>query len=372
MSSAVTTIDPSQTFSLQEGKQDEQQDALLMDDTHAYRLVKIGKDVLVYGGVDGLLVRASDQTTVRRWEDDALRAVAVSPNQRVVAIGLDEGDVQLYDFADYQASTTTIDDAGVHPFCQLPSVNADEDDAFLSQSDLLSSPHPKDKMRAGPRADSPVRQLLFLNDDFLAIASESGLTIVHLAKDGELPTFLTAAAKEAHQGSGVRGICWNAQENLLTSLAMDGRVCYWSCPLTKDPQSWKLWRKEEDMSVAKKDSGEYLGADPWDRSCCPWQAPAEGVLAIPGSNFWQLSVWNNSRDKDETNLDRTLLFQNEPVHTKTMVVIRSKGMQWLTTDRANAVVLWQLVRRTTRMLGQTNQRSFSHTLTNIYCRRESK
>ena len=319
----VTTIEPSTTLSLiPEEERDE-----LSTDKYPYRLVQIGKDVCVYGGDDGLLVRAQDQKTVRRWEDDALRAVAVSPNQRTVVVGVDSGQVEIYSFAHYNGT------AAVHPFCAITPTD-DEDDAFMSQSDKLTSPQPSDKMSNGPRGDAAVRDIVFLNDDMVAIAFESDLKLVNLAED-DMPTYLSKESRSQHDGSGVRGLAWNAELELLTSLGMDGSVCYWKCPLA-NPEESKLWRKDANLQVAKRDLGEVLGADAWDRSCRPWQNGS--YLAIPGANLWQLVHWTT-----EPELDYKQLFQTDTVHKKTMVVIRSKGAHWITADRAGDVVLWQLV-----------------------------
>ena len=341
----VTTVEPSQTLSLN-GKPDNDDDD---DDNQAYRFVQIGKDLLVYGGSDGLLVRACDQETVRRWEDDAIRAVAVSPNQRTVAVGLDSGEVELYDFANYYHAGDGSESA--HPFCAVTTnKDDDDDDAFLSQSDQLFSPRPSDKMRKGPRAESSIRQCLFLNDKYLAIASESGLCIANVSlhdddddkntrdDDAVMPTFLTEQAKAAHQGGGVRGLAWNAAHEILTSLAMDGKICYWHCPLQEAAATWKLWRREPHLSVTKPDVGEILGADAWDRSTRPFQHGP--YLAIPGSNYWQLLQWSGSRD---TAVDYEQLFQTDVSHSKPMVAVAARGTHWVTTDRNGEIILWQLV-----------------------------
>lgn len=326
-SEAVSSIDPSLTLSVVDVDDD--------GNKHAYRLVKIGKDVLLYGADDGHLIRAHDQQLIRRWEDDAVRAVAVSPNQRIVAVGFDSGEVQIYEFDDYQPSKDDDDDDEIHPFCAAPTDKDDGNDLFMSQSDKLMSPWSTDAMRQGPQADTTVRDLLFLNDDLLAVATESGLTVVNLTDCLNETTFLTEESKTEHNGSGIRGLCWNQTDEILTTLAMDGATCYWKCPLS-EPKNWKLWRKEEDFNVLKKDVGEVLGSDPWDRSTRPWQNGR--LVATPGSNFWQLAEFTRSPE-----LERTEVFQTDTVHKKPMVVIRSKNKRWVTTDRAGEIVLWHLV-----------------------------
>ena len=326
----TTTLEPSQTFSLLPESEPD-------DDIpeHAFRLVKIGRDVLVYGGEDGLLVRAQDQKTIRRWEDDALRAIAMSPNQKIVAVGLDSGEVELYDFADYNASNNTENS---HPFCDTLKAGGDNDDgdAFLSQSDRLTCPLPSDKRRMGTRGDSAVRELIFLNDNFLAIATESSVVVTDVSKD-DMPTYLEQQAKKEHKGSGIKGLAWNESDEILTTLAMLGDVCYWACPLSSPADSWKLWRKEPNIKVVKKDLGECLGASAMDRATRPCQN--KRYLAIPGSSIWQLVEF-----KSDPDLDYKELFQTDTVHSNHTVVIRSRGTQWITTDRDGKIVMWQLVR----------------------------
>ena len=327
-SEEVPTIDPSLTLSL---RPEEEQDEL-SDSIQAYRLIKIGKDVLVYGGEDGVLQRADNQKMVRKWDDDAIRALATSPHERTVAVGFDTGEVQIYDFEDYNK---TLQDTE-HPFCAAPTDHPDADDAFMSQSDTLSSPRANDKMRRGPTQESAVRDLLFLNDDLLAIASESGLTVVNLAET-DMPEYLNKEVKKEHGGSGVRGLAWNASLEMLTTLGMDGSVCFWKCSLS-ETESWKLWRKEANIKVLKKDIGEILGADPWDRSTRPCQQGS--YLAIPGGRAWQLVHWTATPE-----VDYRELFQNDTVHqASSMVVHCARGSQWISTDRAGVIALWQLVR----------------------------
>ena len=116
-SGEVPTIDPSLTLSL---RPEEDQDEL-SGSTQAYRLVKIGKDVLIYGGEDGILQRAENQKMVRKWDDDAIRALTVSPDERTVAVGFDTGEVQIYDF-DIHKKKSESDE---HPFCAAPSNHPD-------------------------------------------------------------------------------------------------------------------------------------------------------------------------------------------------------------------------------------------------------
>lgn len=324
----VPTIDPSLTLSL---RPEEDQDEL-SESIQAFRLIKIGKDVLVYGGDDGVLQRAADQTMVRKWDEDAIRAMAISPHERTVAVGFDTGELQIYDFEDYAKSS----DESEHPFCAAPADHPDADDAFMSQSDTLSSPRPNDKWRQGPSDSTPVRDVLFLNDAFLVIATEAGLTIVNL-KDADMPEYLRDEVKKEHDGAGVRGLSWNASIEMLTTVGLDGSVCFWKCPLS-DPNSWKVWKKEANIKVLKKDVGEFLGADPWDRSTRPCQQDAH--LAIPGARAWQLLEWSSGSE-----VEYRELFQNDTVHQSSSTVLHcARGSQWISTDRAGVIALWRLVR----------------------------
>jgi WD40 repeat protein len=352
----TTTIAPSFTLSLplegEEGAYLASSDNTT--EKYPYRLIQIGNDILVYGGDDGLLVRVvpaqqdqqqqqqptSTTTVVRRWEDDTLRAIAVSPNQRTVMVGVDSGEVEIYSFDDYQVAPEGT--GQTHPFCATDNAeDEDDNDMFLSQSDKITSPRPSDTMKPGPRGEAPVRDIVFLNDNVVAIAYESDLKLVNLNDENMATTYyLSKESKSQHGGAGVRGMSWNPKYEILTTLGLDGSVCFWNCPLS-DPASAKLWKKESNLKVSKKDVGEVLGADSWDRSSRPWDHG--DYLAIPGSTLWQLIQWTCSDLPEKDKLNYTQLFQTDTVHSKTMVLIRSRGMQWISTDRAGEVVVWHLV-----------------------------
>jgi hypothetical protein len=68
---------------------------------------------------------------------------------------------------------------------------------------------------------------------------------------------------------------------------MDGRLCLWQTPANKDPEEhWKLLHRDATRCVTKRDTGEILGADAWDRSCRPLFL-SDDVLVLPGETYMQ-------------------------------------------------------------------------------------
>jgi len=269
---------------------------------HPRRLLRIGRHLVAYGGENNRLVEiipASDGgsgSAVRRiehheedCEGEAIRAVAVSHDGKRVAIGLDTGStlVYAYDSDDDKALLQ-----GEHPF-------------------VVSSPSNR-KVLVGPPLEGGIRDLQFYPDSYLlAVATEgSGFCIANVtSKDTILMArrYLQEEGERAHDRSGIRGLAFGsfsgrksgaANTTILATLAMDGRLCLWDCSLKEDPASWRLLKREDARCITKKDVGEILGADAFDRSCRPHWMVTRRLMALPGECYLQLRTFDDKNNGD--------------------------------------------------------------------------
>jgi WD40 repeat protein len=286
------------------------------DDAHPRRFLKLPSGhLLSYGGMNGnisCLVETMDDdgaddegnnknkinkgsssnnnnkfVIVQRY-DDEVRAVAVSPNGKRIAIGFDDGSTQIYKFDDYDIHSS---DNVLHPFLKaiekVRTTNSSNNNNNNDHDDLLSQDflagHTGMEYFAGPRFESPIRDLQFIpvvqeNDYLLAIASEGGLCLVVATSLDEMtasPRLLEQEVRDHHDHGGIRSIAINDNADIMASLGMDGRLCLW------DLNEIALLVREDILCIPKKDVGEILGADPYDRSCRPL-IYNNNVIVTPG------------------------------------------------------------------------------------------
>ena len=332
--------------------------------------------LLAYGGDDGTISLVTFKgskataTPVRRFDEEAVRALAVSPDGKRVAVGFDSGATQIYSYPDFEVSSSS---SLHHPFLpELPDPDtteeADEDNLF-SQSDGLggSLTVPGEKYFAGPCFDSPVRDLLFLplsagtgtNNYWLAAAWESGMCVLNATASATVTQrYLEEFAKEAYDEGGIRGLAFGSRNtnHTLTSLGMDGRLCLWDLSSDADhPEKWKLLRRENSCCVTKRDVGEVFGADAWDRSCRPHfvQSSENGLLAVPGATYLQLRKMSQTSPTAIT----TVTDHDQPVvgddkdsphqgHIESIVTMTSSPISddpyIITSGRDGRVVVWEI------------------------------
>jgi WD40 repeat protein len=334
--------------------------------------------LLAYGGDDGTISLVTfngskaTATPVRRFDEEAVRALAVSPDGKRVAVGFDSGATQIYSYPDFEVSSSSSN----HPFLpELPDPDtttgdADEDNLF-SQSDGLggSLTVPGEKYFAGPCFDSPVRDLLFLplstgtggtpSSYWLAAAWESGMCVLNATASATVTQrYLEEFAKEAYDEGGIRGLVFGSRDtnHTLTSLGMDGRLCLWDLSSDVDhPEKWKLLRRENSCCVTKRDVGEVFGADAWDRSCRPHfvQSSDNVLLAVPGATYLQL----RKMSKTSPTASITVTDHDQPVvgddkdsphqgHIESIVTMTSSPISddpyIITSGRDGRVVVWEI------------------------------
>jgi WD40 repeat protein len=325
--------------------------------------------LLAYGGDDGTIslvtFNGSKATAnpVRRFDEEAVRALAVSPDGKRVAVGFDSGATHIYEYPDFDASSLH------HPFLPELAVpdaaeEPDEDNLF-SQSDGLgaSLTVPGETYFAGPCFDSPVRDLLFLplsstdsaTKYWLAAAWESGMCVLNATASATVTQrYLEEFAKEAYDEGGVRGLAF--RNHSLASLGMDGRLCLWDLSDAVHPENWKLLRRENSCCVTKRDVGEVFGADAWDRSCRPHfvQSSVNVLLAMPGATYLQLRCLSS---KTSPTAVQTVADHDQPVvgddmdsppqgHIESIVTMTSSPISddpyIITSGRDGRVVVWEI------------------------------
>jgi WD40 repeat protein len=273
-------------------------------------------NMLVYGGVLGLIrslqvkgqlknsdgsnpendsVSLDKECLPRRWdEDEDIRAVAISNtnvnnHESRVALGCDSGCTL---FLLYNNVNDTMQEHHQHPFV---IVNAD-------------MPHgPKCRMESGPSFAAPVRDIQFhpQSSDWIVIATEEGLCMVHFqfSSDATYTQYFRDETAKAHDGSGIRCVCFSPSGDIVASLGMDGRLCIWYVSLKETSQAskphhrWTLIHRDATRCITKRDTGEILGADAWDRSCRPYFL-TDSLLVIPGETYLQIRHIHSTNSND--------------------------------------------------------------------------
>jgi WD40 repeat protein len=339
------------------------------------RLMKLPTgQLLAYGGDGGTisLVTVTGQkataTPVRRFDEEAVRALAVSPDGKRVAVGFDSGATRIYTYPDFNVSASaSASSCSHHPFLPEPSdsdaVEESDQENLFSQSDALggSLTVPGETYFDGPCFDSPVRDLIFLpfsnsnnnnNKYWLAAAWESGMCVINAtASTTVTDRYLQESAKEAFEEGGVRGLAF--RNGSLASLGMDGRLCLWDLADAAHPETWKLLRRESSCCVTKKDLGEFLGADAWDRSCRPHfvQSSSKLVLAMPGATYLQLRcLLTTANATTVTDHDQPVLGNDDGSphqgHIEAIVTMASSPTSddpfVITSGRDGRVVVWEI------------------------------
>jgi len=300
---------------------------------HPRRLLKLGNEVIAYGGEHGtisVISHDNNNATVARRFDDAIRAVAVSHDGKRVAVGFDDGSTKifLYDTVDNKEQA--------HPFLQQHESSNDDD--FLSQSDLV----PKDETSfPGPRFDAPVRHMEFdPRSNHLCIASEAGVCIVNVTLASLLEErFLQDMADKEHEASGVRGVSYFSHKDnmFLATLDMTGRLCVWDVTGDDPVVEWELLHRDSHKCISKPDIGEIHDADPYDRSCLPVSLK-DSCLVLPGMTDVQLRLFDNVKEQ------HFLVSLPEKGHVDTIVAMAASpdGKHLVTSGRDGRVILWAI------------------------------
>ena len=301
------------------------------DEDHPRRFLRIGEHLIAYGGDDGKISRIShDDTvkTIRCVDEDAVRAVGASSDGKRVVVGLDSGATLVYVYDDYDASNTTE----AHPFVQIQESSHDN---LMSQSDAQQ--RPQEVVWSGPTFSGPLRDLVFFNRYYCAMACETGFCVVNLQSKETMNEhrYLDDLCQRHHDQNGIRSIDWATigDRTILASLAMDGRLCLWDTT-SETPADWSLLLREDTKAITKKDPGEILGADSWDRSCRPLFSASK--LFLPGESYVQMRTFGETVESFHQPFD------SGKGHADTIVALAGRGDYLMTTGRDGRVCLWKV------------------------------
>ena len=413
------------------------------DESHPRRLVRMGCHLVAYGGDNGTLsaialaVHPSSETNhhknnnnknkkdvcvpIRRYDDDMVRAVAISDDGKRVVVGFEEGTTKVYVYDDYD-SKGNDDATSVHPFvgttAVVESMEADETNpsCSLSQDPWSSSSQtselavrPGETVWNGPSIEGPLRVIQFCpGTHTIIVATEAGgcvsvsvataeeaSQVVTLDDDGNDDHSLYALSKRHHNASGIRSLAlYQVQHTIwMATLAMDGRVCLWKCTLSSSSSlssaslsSWTLVQRDAVPCVTKKDVGEHLGADAWDRSCRPHflgsllspHATTNWILSLPGEPYLQfrrgttVGSTGSVRDCDSSppapsittttittaTAATTTVTRDGPIQGHIEAIVCSTSLPGepflVTAGRDGRVIVWQVTEQTvrTRTMGE--------------------
>jgi WD domain, G-beta repeat len=315
--------------------------------------------MLVYGGSSGLIRALHTQDRLsnsnidgdnvhdflsldkdclpRRWdEDEDIRAVAISSDKSRIALGVDSGCTffLLYNKADSSKQT--------HPF---------------------TDPEKIPQIESGPSFAAPVRDIQFhpQSSDWVVIATEEGVCMLHIpcttASDTSKATYtkyFEEEAAKAHDGSGVRCVCFSPSGDIVASLGMDGRLCLWYVSLkTTDVESkpyrqWTLIHRDSSRCITKRDAGEILGADAWDRSCRPYFI-TDTLLVLPGETYLQFQHIHSTFNNTKNSWTVTSQVEGTQGHVESIVTYTSfcdgiipNHKYLIATGRDKRITLWSM------------------------------
>ncbi len=248
---------------------------------------------------DSAIYNVGSTEMVREFDDGAVRAIAVSSDEKRIAIGFDDGSLNIY-----------------------------TDGALKS-------------CFAAPYREGLLRDLKFhpRYPYWLAVASEQETELINIETEETVKSesVLKDEVMTAHNGSGTRSIEFHLHSDskvIMTTLSLDGRLCYWD--VSGKPTDWCLLHCEKSRCITKEDMSEVLGADPWDRACRVSHTSLSNniVSVLPGETFVQLRRVDGTSVEDCSGSDVE--------HTESIVIALVRRQQVVTSGRDGTLILWNL------------------------------
>lgn len=277
---------------------------------HPRHLTIHSNHIFAIGGEDGFISATpinekDDASTTRviRKYDEPVKALAFSDDGQRVAVGYDDGFVDIYVYSKEQLASSEN-----HPFLlnktkrNVNDEEKDTDDFLHTQSsqfdDDEEDKEEEEEDQSGPsfrlpqRFEASIRHLQFQPNPskdasptyYLAIAAEAspGFKIVNVTKEETSSTsYLDDEASTAYKKGGVRSVSFSPNGNQLMTMGMDGRTCVWSTQIGGDPQlDWELIHEDILPVVDRVDTGAF--AEIADKSLYPVWNKSGAIVAIPG------------------------------------------------------------------------------------------
>jgi WD40 repeat protein len=342
------------------------------------RLIVHADHLYAIGGENGTITATSlsDPSSFRvvQQYDEPVRALAFSPDGKRVAVGYEDGNVDIYSFDSEQL------EQGVHPFLgnhgnnDTTSKSQDVFDDFLSQDNdglFDSSEKLTPSFRLGHRFEASIRSLEFdprckNGKYFLAISSEAapGFMVVDATNEKSFQKFFATESEKEYNQGGVRSLQYSPDGSMITSLGLDGKLCFWSVEGSDPELEWELVHSDSHKVITKPDLGQF--ADSADRSCYPTWNVDGSILALPGDKDLQLRRKTNS-DSNWMKNDCIVLSPSNDESNCEIVAIsfdpRNEGYV-VTSSRDGKVGLWKLTDESSRVRKQYDCVQLLHTTPN--------
>ncbi len=271
--------------------------------------------VYAYGGENGTItvlplsdlqkstVTASARS-VHKY-DDPVRALAFSQDGQRVAVGFDDGNVDVYSFSLDQLKSEEDGSSLPHPFARVTSGKDDASKEDSSQDDGLgdlftqgddedaeglfsSSDKLAPTFRLKHRQESSIRSLQFdpkmTGKYFLAIASDSspGFIVVDATSETSTETYLSDESVKCHNEDGLRSLSYSPDGSTIATMTHKGRLCMFNIEGDDPEIDWELRHRDGHIAVQKPDMSAFQDFDSGDRSIGPVWSTDGLLLGLPG------------------------------------------------------------------------------------------
>lgn len=273
--------------------------------------------------------------------DDPVKALAFSDDGQRVAVGYDDGCVDIYVYSAEEVHIAKTE-SSTHPFLkQGTSVGGagasggtdddeeNEDDAFLTQSSQFDEDNNltvQPTFRVQHRFESTIRDLKFRPNTesdhggsyYLAIASESnpGFMIANVTSDKSFCKYLHEDASATYDQGGVKSLGFSPHGNVLMTCGMNGKLAFWSVKGTSDPAlDWELLSCDDGKIIPDVDTGDFSTVAV--RCTRPSWSPCGNMIGIPGN----MDLRFRKNDEKDVDCDD----DNNEWLTKNRMVLNLKG-----------------------------------------------
>jgi WD40 repeat protein len=226
--------------------------------------------------------------TVFAGHRDAVRALAVAPDGRLVATGGDDGSVRVVDLAAPAPQLREVAAAGG----MVRAVAFDRDGGLLAAGTFAGSValwtvpgFAPARIDLAPPGGAVLALAFSPAEDLLAVGgAEGGIALWDLAASTSRPL-------AAGPGAKVTGLAFSPAGDRLAAGSADGRVRVWATAAFDAPPREAVCPGGA-AAVAWDRSGEALAAGGADGSICLWRRAAAGALAGPALLVGHLSSVN--------------------------------------------------------------------------------
>lgn len=316
----------------------------------------------VIGGESGTIAASSQSNPlsfrVIQQYDEPVRSLAFSKDGQRVAVGFEDGNVDIYCFTPDQLQGDS------HPFLGTPDTTNDTNsqdafnDFFSQENEGIygSSGKVSPSFRLGFRFEASIRSLQFDPRSqggkyYLAVSSEAapGFMVFDVSGSDSFQKYLANESEKEYNQGGVRSIQYSPDGDMIASLGMDGKLCFWSVQGSDPELEWDLIHCDSHKVVTKSDLGQF--SDSADRSCYPVWSHDGSIIALPGDKDLQLRR-KVENDDAWIKKDCIVLGPSESEAESDIVAIafdpKNEGFV-VTSSRDGNVGLWKLTKASFRV-----------------------